>query len=99
MSEDFLYVDPDRVRGLITAVNGSADTLGTIRVDQQAAAVSTAVAGTGVGAACSTGAQSAATAIESTVQQVRKLATTTNSGLSTVIAMDQHNAGQFPQGN
>ncbi|MBL1074563.1 hypothetical protein JK358_09150 [Nocardia sp. 2] len=99
MSDDFLYVDIDRVRGLITTLNTSADTLKTIDVDQQAAAVATAVDGTGVGAACSALAQSAATAIEAVVQGARTMATTTNTGLNTVIALDQHNAGQLPQGN
>ncbi|MCP9624284.1 hypothetical protein FOH10_18960 [Nocardia otitidiscaviarum] len=97
--EDFLYVDRERVRGLITAVNASADTLGTIDVDQQAAALMTAVAGTGVGTACSTGALSAAAAIESTLQKVRRMAAATDTGLSTVVAMDRHNADQMPQGN
>ncbi|WP_157556824.1 hypothetical protein [Nocardia acidivorans] len=98
-ADDFLYVDQPRVRELITVMNASADTLGTIHVDQQGGAVASATAGTGVGAACSSGGQSAASAIESTIQQVRTMASTTTSGLNTVAATDQHNAGQFPQGN
>ncbi|MGV9838904.1 hypothetical protein ACWDUL_32535 [Nocardia niigatensis] len=98
-NEDLLHVDRGRLRELISAVNVSADTLGTVHVDQQAATMATAVAGTGVGAACSAGGQSAAFAIEMTVLEVRKIASVTNTGLAEVEAMDQHNASQFPQGN
>ncbi|MFB7718087.1 hypothetical protein [Nocardia sp. NPDC056100] len=100
MSDDeYLYVDRERVRALITTLNTSADTLGAVHVDQQVGAVSNAVAGTGVGAACSAGASSAATSVESCVQRVRTLGASTASGLATVEATDQHNAGQFPPGN
>ncbi|GAB0106838.1 hypothetical protein JMUB6875_58280 [Nocardia sp. JMUB6875] len=94
---DLLHVDRGRLRELITAVNGNADTLDTVHVDQQAAAIS--VAGTGVGAACTAGAQAAAYAIGLAVVEVRKIASLTNTGLTEVEAMDQHNASQFPQGN
>lgn len=98
MSDDFIYVDPDRVRELITGLNGDADSLSTIRVNDKADGIAGAVAGTSVGAACSAGAQSAAAAIEGTVTQVRKLASTTDAGLATVIATDQDNASQMPGG-
>lgn len=98
-NDEFLYVNHERVRGLITAMTGSADTLATIHTDQNAAAVATAVEGTGVGAACSAGALSSATAIEGTAGQVRTMATNTTTGLSTVTATDEYNAGQIPQGN
>ncbi|MFB8005170.1 hypothetical protein [Nocardia sp. NPDC056000] len=98
MSDDYLYVEPDRVRALATTMSSGADAVGAIHVDQQAGAVSGAVPGTGVGAACSEGALSAATAIEATVQQVRAMASATTTGLATVVSTDQHNAVQFPPG-
>ncbi|WP_067564426.1 hypothetical protein [Nocardia acidivorans] len=97
--DDFLYVDHERVAAMVTAMNASADTLGTIRADDKAQALATAVAGTQVGAAAVSGASSAATAIEAMVQQVRTMAMKTASGSASIAATDQHNANQFPQGN
>ncbi|MQY31549.1 hypothetical protein [Nocardia aurantia] len=99
MSDDFLYVDPERVRGLITAIDAGADALGAIHVDQQAGALSTALPGTTVGTVCSAGALSAATAIEATGRGLRRLATATNAGLSAAVAADQDTASRLPQGH
>lgn len=96
-AEDYIYVDRERTRGLITALNAVADTLGTIRADEHASVMTAAVPGTGVSAACAAGSQTATTAVGSTTQDVRDLAARTDSGLATVVAQDQFSADQFPQ--
>lgn len=98
-AEEYIYVDRERTRELITAINSVADTLGTIRADEQVIAMTAAVPGTGVGAACVTGSQTATTALGAATEQVRTVAVRTDTGLAEVVAQDQFSASQFPQGN
>ncbi|WP_330182228.1 hypothetical protein OHB26_00240 [Nocardia sp. NBC_01503] len=97
MSNDEIYVDPERTRSLITSINTSADTLTTIRADDKVLSIAGAVAGTGVEAACVSGGQSATTAIGSTTEKVRVIAVSTDTGLSEIETQDRTSAVKITQ--
>ncbi|WP_282784419.1 MULTISPECIES: hypothetical protein [unclassified Nocardia] len=100
-ADDFIFVDPERVRGLVSAMNTAADALGAIRADDQtlssALTMSTLLPGTGINAACMAGSTHATTAMTATTEQVRVMAARTDNGLSAVLAQEAESASRFPK--
>lgn len=97
MSSDDIYVDPERTRGLITSINTNADTLATIHADDQVLAIAGAVPGTGIEAACVSGAHSASTAIDTTTEKVRVIAVSADVGLAEIETQDRTSAVKITQ--
>ncbi|NNH69000.1 hypothetical protein HLB23_03775 [Nocardia uniformis] len=100
-AEDFIHVDPERTRGLVTTLNSAADTLAGIRADDQALesaiTMSSLLPGTAVNSACLSGATTATNALQAATEQVRVLAVRTDNGLATVLAQEAETAGKFTQ--
>ncbi|WP_330182743.1 hypothetical protein OHB26_03225 [Nocardia sp. NBC_01503] len=97
MSSDDIYVDPERTRGLITSINASADALTTVHPDDQVLTIAGAAPGTGIEAACVSGAQSATTAIGTTTEKVRVIAVSTDVGLTEIETQDRTSAVKITQ--
>ncbi|SUA72748.1 Uncharacterised protein [Nocardia otitidiscaviarum] len=100
-AEDFIFVDRERVRGLVSAMNTAADTLGGIRADDQTLSstltLNPLLPGTGIDAACMTGSTNATIAMTATTEQVRVMAVRTGNGLSAVLAQDADSASRIPR--
>ncbi|MGW4241154.1 hypothetical protein [Nocardia sp. NPDC004722] len=92
-----IYVDPDRTRTLITTVRTSADTLATVRADEQVLSIAGKVPGTGVEAACVAGSQDATTALGATTEKIRVLAVSTDTGLTALETQDRLNGTHITQ--
>ncbi|WP_306359979.1 hypothetical protein [Nocardia sp. CC227C] len=100
-ADEFIFVDPERVRGLVSAMNTAAETLGAIRADDQTLSSLLTMApllpGTGINAACTAGSTRATTAMTATTEQVRVMAVRTGNGLAAVLAQEADSASRFPR--
>ncbi|WP_306358304.1 MULTISPECIES: hypothetical protein [unclassified Nocardia] len=98
-AEEFIYVDPELTRGLVTTLNSAADTLASIRADDQtlesAISMSPLLPGTAINAACLSGSTTATNAMQAATEQVRVLAVRTDNGLAAVLAQEAQTAGGF----